>query len=383
MTRIAPSPMPGLEGDRHARIDRCDGAELDRTERTPASAPGTPFRAALRKADKMARPVDDAPPAQPPAPLPPQTQPGSIADVIASSTDGTIAAPGIQAVRAPSVAAVPDATIPNATMPSATMPSATRPVATAQEQTAQDAPTEGATAQRTPAKVSDSPVTAWVAAAVARAVGSFASADGAQPANPMNAAGAANSATAMPAASLAATGLDSALPALSPLEQAVHDLIGRATQRDDKDPRERAPVAAPDVAAISLQVVSAPTATDAAPRSHAPAMVHAAQAAQLPELPTNPSHVHLVLDDGPERTVVTVAVRGSEVHVALRSSDDDTGAALARNAASLDHAMRARGLQLGELTAEREPRDPRQPRDPEPRERRDPKAERFKLEEKP
>jgi hypothetical protein len=183
---------------------------------------------------------------------------------------------------------------------------------------------------------------------------------------------------------VAAAALDGALPALSPLEQAVHDLIGRATERDDKTTRAVAPdAAAPAAAAVSLQVFSVPATTEAGPQGHAPPTAHTAQAAQLPEPPINPSHVHLVLDDGPERTVVTVAVRGSEVHVALRSSDDATGAALARNAASLDHAMRARGLQLGELTADREPRDPRQPRDPEPRERRDPHTERFKLEEKP
>jgi hypothetical protein len=90
-----------------------------------------------------------------------------------------------------------------------------------------------------------------------------------------------------------------------------------------------------------------------------------------------------VLDDGPERTVVTVAVRGSEVRVALRASDEATAASLARNAASLDHAMRARGLALGELTTEREPGDQRPSRDPEPRERRAPDAEPFELEDKP
>jgi hypothetical protein len=45
--------------------------------------------------------------------------------------------------------------------------------------------------------------------------------------------------------------------------------------------------------------------------------------------------------------------------------------------------MRARGLALGELTTEREPRDQRPPRDPEPRERRASDAEPFVLEEKP
>jgi hypothetical protein len=87
-----------------------------------------------------------------------------------------------------------------------------------------------------------------------------------------------------------------------------------------------------------------------------------------------------VLDDGPDRVVVTVAVRGSDIRVALRASDDATTAALARNAGSLDHAMRARGLALGELTAEHEPRERQQPKDHQPRERREPDAEPFELE---
>jgi hypothetical protein len=176
-----------------------------------------------------------------------------------------------------------------------------------------------------------------------------------------------------------------ALSALTPLEQAVHDLIARTADRDSDDPRAAKTAAAPDAASIALHVLTAnrtqPAASDV--RASASAPVHGAQLAQLPELPANPSHVHLVLDDGPERMVVTVAVRGSEVRVALRASDDATTAALARNAGSLDHAMRARGLALGELTTERDPRDPRPPRDPEPRERQPPDDEPFVLEEKP
>jgi len=92
--------------------------------------------------------------------------------------------------------------------------------------------------------------------------------------------------------------------------------------------------------------------------------------AQPADAPSNPSHVHLVLDDGPDRVVVTVAVRGNDIHVALRGNDDATTNALARNAATLDHAMRARGLQLSQLTAEREPAQPdsqRQNAEREPR----------------
>jgi hypothetical protein len=78
-------------------------------------------------------------------------------------------------------------------------------------------------------------------------------------------------------------------------------------------------------------------------------------------------------------------MRGNDVHVALRSSDDATTAALARNAATLDHAMRARGLVLGALTTEREsqPRSRHQSEPPPPPPRNNPDAEPFELEETP
>lgn len=104
--------------------------------------------------------------------------------------------------------------------------------------------------------------------------------------------------------------------------------------------------------------------------------------APLPENP-DPSHVHLVLDEGAERVVVTVAVRGNEVHVGLRASDDQVAAALARNAATLDHALRARGLDLAGFSAERDPaRDEReQPREHTEPHERSPHEEPFRLEE--
>jgi hypothetical protein len=150
----------------------------------------------------------------------------------------------------------------------------------------------------------------------------------------------------------------------------------------------------------SLPRAAVATGRDAAPGGP----VHAAPI-QPPELPANPSHIHLVLDDGPERVVATVAMRGNDVHVALRSSDDASAAAFARNAASLDHAMRARGLALGELTSDAteraapqrdgnpdhpgrsrnpdHPDNPRDSRDHWPRERRHPDAEPFALEDEP
>lgn len=146
---------------------------------------------------------------------------------------------------------------------------------------------------------------------------------------------------------------------LTPLEQAVQELIAQVGDRDDKIVSNDVPAFSsliPEVKLLSVEYPDAPTATPVRePR-------------QAPEL-TNPSHVHLVIDDGAERVVVTVAVRGSEVNVALRGQDDATTAALARNAGSLDHAMRARGLDLASLMTGRDPDsqqqrpDREQPRD--------------------
>jgi len=277
-----------------------------------------------------------------------------------------------------------------------------------------------------PPQDADSPMAAWNAAAVARAISTIggAAAPGATPvptdpsaadraaapppAGAFRAAIAASAtagtaasatrpapasgqvqATAAASAALHATGLDTT--ALTPLEQAVHELVGRiaATERGSAHGRASRP-ADGDVPTLPALVgfavaPSASAAANDAPASSAvePGRGRAAESIQLPES-SNPSHVHLVIEDGPERVVATVAVRGNEIHVALRATDDNTAAALARNAASLDHAMQGRGLALADLTAEREPRDRRQPsQDAEPRERRPRDAERFELEEKP
>jgi len=244
----------------------------------------------------------------------------------------------------------------------------------------------------------ESPVDAWLAAAVSRAVGALANADAREaphavanaaaapiddPGDALRGIGLAAPAPAAPATPAVST----ASAALTPLEQAVRDVItqfadpgpahGRSSRRAIDDAAGFAPFAG--FGAQPLAAHDAPSSTRAA--GHATP----ASPIQLPEPPANPSHVHLVLDDGPERVVATVAVRGSEVHVALRTSDDATAAALARNAGSLDHAMRSRGLDLQELTADRdrEPRDRHPQQDAEPRERRPRDAERFSLEEKP
>ncbi len=176
---------------------------------------------------------------------------------------------------------------------------------------------------------------------------------------------------------LAAPGpLTTAERSRTPLEQAVHDLLGQLTCDDDPAvPAPAAPVPAP-------LAVLAHDATRPAPAQ--PAQI-ARAVPTAPDPPANPSHVHLVIEDGAERVVVTVAVRGAEVHVAMRSSDEATAASLARNAASLDHALRARGLQLEDCHTGHQPRDDRR-RDPEPASEREPRPdenETFELEETP
>lgn len=157
---------------------------------------------------------------------------------------------------------------------------------------------------------------------------------------------------------------------LTPLEQAVQDLIGEIGDKDDKK------TGAVDVTASYLPEVKLLSVEHA---DAAPAVVGVKEP-QNPVENANPSHVHLVIDDGAERVVVTVAVRGSEVNVALRGQDDATTAALARNAGSLDHAMRARGLDLAGLMTGREPESQKQRPDREQRNNRAPK-EQFSIEE--
>lgn len=135
---------------------------------------------------------------------------------------------------------------------------------------------------------------------------------------------------------------------LTPLEQAVQTLIAEIAEREEHAPssttsEQPLPVAfsvdAPKLAldpARAVAPVIGPREIAAQPESH------------------NPSHVHLVIDDGMERVVVTVAVRGSDVNIAMRGTDDATTAALARNAGTLDHAMRGRGLDLQSFVADQQ-----------------------------
>jgi len=184
----------------------------------------------------------------------------------------------------------------------------------------------------------------------------------------------ANEAAAAAAEKPQAAAIPDATPQIpfTPLEQAVHDLISQI--QDSKDEPGEKPTAIPTAHAPEL--ATAPVKLD---REAKPEIAPIKELQPPSELPQATSHVHLVLDDGPERVVMTVAVRGTEVNVALRGNHEATAAALARNAASLDHALRARGLDLTDFSAERDPDAQRSPQH-ERRERED-TSERFDLEE--
>lgn len=186
---------------------------------------------------------------------------------------------------------------------------------------------------------------------------------------------------------------------LTPLEQAVHDIMAALPQpkpdgetaehaHDDRDGDTSSSSSdvtdrANDAAFIQAGPVDAaapqPTREAPAPRPIvAPAPVAEPRQA---EMPVAQSHVHLVVGEGDDRVVLTVAVRGHEVNVSMRGGDEQTAANLARNAGSLDHAMRARGLDLDSFTSERDldhqQRRDRPHRDPE----RDESSEQFSIEE--
>jgi hypothetical protein len=131
-------------------------------------------------------------------------------------------------------------------------------------------------------------------------------------------------------------------PPMTPLEQAVHDLLAQLDHHDDPQPSHDD--AQPDPATMQAAPthVAEPVVVGAKP-AIAPAAPIVAPAAQ--EL-QSAHHARIVLDDGDSRVVMTVAIRGTAVNVSFKSNDDHTAAALARNAGSLDEAMRRRGLDL-------------------------------------
>jgi hypothetical protein len=143
-----------------------------------------------------------------------------------------------------------------------------------------------------------------------------------------------------------------ALPTLTPLEAVVHDLIERSFA--DKPHRhsmlgtEAAPTAEAAAllpAGVVTQVGNAP-ATVAAP-AQGPAIGEPLAIEQL-SAETAVQRLRMVVGEDANRIVVSVAVRGAVVDVSLRAHDDATAAALARNLGTLDHALRARGLELGD-----------------------------------
>lgn len=140
---------------------------------------------------------------------------------------------------------------------------------------------------------------------------------------------------------------DAAPPAMTPLEQAVHDLLSELA--DKKTPADD--TATPPAGATLQLAPSALVSPDSPPEVQPTAAV--APPPPPAEL-VSQNHAHLVFDDPNGRVVMTVAVRGSEVNVSVRATDDATAASLARNAASLDDAMRGRGLQLAQFDAQRD-----------------------------
>ncbi len=167
----------------------------------------------------------------------------------------------------------------------------------------------------------------------------------------------------------------------TPLEQAVHDLLANLadTSKHDEPPSD-------DAAQAAAQTKLAATAEPvAAPRSAAVAPAAPAAPIAQPDAQQMQSahHAHIVLGDNGDRVVMTVAVRGGAVNVTLKTADDHTAAALARNAGSLDEAMRRRGLDLEQFQSDHESphpheeaREQRPQRDPEPE-----STEPFELEE--
>ncbi|HEX7701761.1 MAG TPA: flagellar hook-length control protein FliK [Kofleriaceae bacterium] len=164
-------------------------------------------------------------------------------------------------------------------------------------------------------------------------------------------------------------------PPLTPLEQAVHDML---TELSD---HKEAPN--PDVAMAQALQLAPATSTSIAPPPTEPKQA-APVAPQQPEELVSQNHAHLVFDDPNGRIVMTVAIRGTEVNVSMRASDDSTAAALARNAGSLEEAMRGRGLQLAQFDAQRDlPREQREKPMYEKSTVKKSDGERFTLEENP
>ncbi|MFT3694183.1 MAG: flagellar hook-length control protein FliK [Kofleriaceae bacterium] len=135
-------------------------------------------------------------------------------------------------------------------------------------------------------------------------------------------------------------------PPLTPLEQAVADLLSQKDDKETSSEKSDPPT--------TVQIANAPTITHFA---DGPQVEQAAPVARVHEPQqelVSQNHAHIVLDDANGRIVMTVAVRGENVSVSVRSSDEGTAAALARNAGTLEDQMRTRGLALADFSAQRD-----------------------------
>ncbi|HEY1546345.1 MAG TPA: hypothetical protein VGG28_00925 [Kofleriaceae bacterium] len=167
----------------------------------------------------------------------------------------------------------------------------------------------------------------------------------------------------------------------TPLEQAVHDLLSQLGDNKDDSP-SRDDDAAGEQASAQKLAASAPSAAPAKTESFTPAAPAAPVAQPEAQQMQSAHHAHIVIGDDANRVVMTVAVRGSAVNVTLKANDDHTAAALARNAGSLDEAMRHRGLELDQFETPREaPRERQQYEAPERAKPDSDSTEQFELEE--
>jgi hypothetical protein len=172
----------------------------------------------------------------------------------------------------------------------------------------------------------------------------------------------------------------------TPLEQAVHDLLSQLGngKREDQGASSRDDDAAGEQAAAQKLAATAQTVAPAKSESFTPAAPAAPVAPPDAQQLQSAHHAHIVIGDDADRIVMTVAVRGSAVNVTLKASDDHTAAALARNAGSLDNAMRQRGLDLDQFETPREAPRERQRQQYEQPQRAKPESdstEPFELEE--
>ncbi|CAN5674746.1 hypothetical protein BH11MYX1_BH11MYX1_56270 [soil metagenome] len=164
-------------------------------------------------------------------------------------------------------------------------------------------------------------------------------------------------------------------PPLTPLEQAVHDLLSEVAER--KQAHVDPTTAMQSVSLVPQQpITSAETALE---------VQHAAPIARSqPQELVSQNHAHLVIDDPNGRVVMTVAIRGNDVNVTMRASDDATAAALARNAGTLEDAMRGRGLALAQFDSQRDLAREQNRDNPAYQQReKQPKTPTFTLEETP